>query len=162
MEILKANGGCVVGFNKLRKMRKTGEFHPNYLRFYLDKMQKEGKIAWESDKKRDKYCIVSFAFDTEFEKYTKDLEVIDTKLLYNKDLNYQEKLILVRKYMDLAIRKYNSITIGQIHDEITTKSKTKIQRKENAKKKLWNLMITHLNLIELKEDRIRVLDSLLI
>ena len=160
IEILKELGGCVTGFNKLKKMRKTGEFNSNYLRDYLDKLQNDGKITYEKVKHRDRYCIKNFDFDNEFKKFTTDLEKIETKL-FRKDLKNEERLVLSSQYMNLAMKKYKSIIIGQLYDKSITKSKTKFQQKENAKKKIWNSMKICLSSLK-EEDRIKVLDSLLI
>ena len=156
LETLTDQGGCVDSFNVLME---KGHFNPKYLRKYLNKLKFEHRISINRVKNRDEICIENFDFDKEYEKFTADMEKIETKLLVS--LDSKKKISLTSDYLFLALKKLHSLNLAWLHHECVISNKHQIEIIERTKARLFYNMKQKLKKLD-ENDRIRAMDTLTI
>ena len=158
LKILKTNGGCITGFNRLLKM---GNFHPNTLAKYLKEMSKQKLITITKTDVRNKqrrYCIINLDIENSFKELTADFKSIENDLA-KKDLTSDEKTFLLGNYARLAFYKYQGLDAAKLYSEYVILDKIKIRAIEVERERLWE-MITDTILKAPYTDRTRIIHSL--
>jgi DNA-binding Lrp family transcriptional regulator len=155
LEILKKEGGCIVG---VRQLQKKVNCSPSTINKYLKIMTELRLIKLSQEKNKHKICIRDLDFEREFKKNTKVLEKLETQM-YRKDLSEDEKLFLIGNYLKMALHHYHNHDVSLLFAENIQTNNKRIEIIKASKNKIWENMQNILLRLE-ENSRINILNSL--
>lgn len=159
LRILKANQGCVSGFNELLK---KGKFHPNTLTKYLKIMKNRNLITITKTNTRTgqrRYCIVQADFEKMFNEYAKDFAPMEEQLS-RKDLTPEEKNFLRGNYVRRIFYKFEGLNVATLYANHVEGNKSRSDDIDKTRARLWK-MITDAIVKIPSDERSRVINSLI-
>jgi len=176
LEILRLNGGKILGFNTLKNKRTPKPFHGNELKLATERLERKDLINVKTVGKRgDKeYNLIDHNIEKAYDLFIGKMQEMEHQL-YNPNLKKDEKRVLHRNYMIVALhnldllrffryakdaykRQGKPVSLKKI-ESLEARLDTDIQKKlgsldEDERSRLLNLMMPkEPNLLTLEDYR---------
>ncbi|KAG2473374.1 MAG: hypothetical protein NPMRTHETA2_1260017 [Nitrosopumilales archaeon] len=141
LDILRLEGGRIVGFNTLKKLgitiRDGKPFHGNELKLAIERLKKSGQIKVNTIGNRgDKeYILPDQNIEKAYKKLTKEMQKMEMRL-YQSGLKQDEKRLFLHNYFRLAFHNLDFLRYVKFGKDVFTKVKAppalrKIEKLEN-------------------------------
>jgi len=157
LEILKENGGCFTGFNKLRR---KGGFHSTSLQNNIEELKHQNKINIISSKLGrgwTEFCLIKPHFGLKLKLSENSINKI--KKLRKKATTEEEFFFLTRCIVLIAFTISKNIILGKLANNLIDNYPMDEKELRYSQEKFWHLMIKELKILE-GGDRRRIINSL--
>jgi len=118
LEILRLNGGKILGFNILKNKRTPTPFHGNELKLAIERLEKKGLIKVNTIGKRGEkeYLLVDQNIEKAYKSFSKQMQEMENQL-YKPNLKKDEKRLFHHNYMILALHNLNLLRFFRYANE---------------------------------------------
>ena len=118
LEILRLNGGKILGFNTLKNKRTPTPFHGNELKLAIGRLEKKRLIKVNTIGKRGEkeYLLVDQNIEKAYKSFSKQMQEMENQL-YKPNLKKDEKRLFHHNYMILALHNLNLLRFFRYANE---------------------------------------------
>jgi len=118
LEILRLNGGKILGFNTLKNKRTPKPFHGNELKLAIERLEKSSQIKVKTIGSRGEkeYILVDQNIEKAYESFSKQMQKMEMKL-YQPNLKKDEQRLFHHNYMILALHNLNLLRFFRYANE---------------------------------------------
>lgn len=147
MSILEAHGGCVTGFNRLKKM---GKFHRTTLAEHLREMEDKYLIETTINKQTKRYCLFDLEVKKRFQLQDLELKAVENDLK-RVGLLPNERYFLIRNHIRLTYHNFIILSVMYLYNKYQ-KNNEKLGRYLRRQRRIeWKKIEEKVKLLPLNE-----------